>query len=48
MNFVRISLAAVGLCSVLLTVVVANAVFAPMPHQEKQGIGAWTTIVSKN
>jgi hypothetical protein len=50
MRIVGISLAAVGLSSLLLSVVVVNAVLVPIPHPEKQRveIGEWTTTVYKN
>jgi len=50
MRFVGISLAAVGLSSLALAIVVANAVLAPIPQKEKRhaDIGEWTTTVTKN
>ena len=44
MRFIRFSTAAVCLSTLVLGVVVANAVLAPMPAK----IGAWTTTVAVN
>jgi hypothetical protein len=50
MRFVGMLLAAVGLSSLALTAVVANAVFAPVPHKEKSAaaIGQWVTTVTRD
>ena len=48
MRFVGISLAAIGLSSLLLSAVVATAVLAPVRHQGKAVIGEWTTTVNKD
>jgi hypothetical protein len=50
MRIVGISLAAVGLSSLLLAVVVASAVLVPISHLEKHHveIGNWTTTVYGN
>jgi hypothetical protein len=44
MRFIKFSIAAVCLSTLLLGVIVANAVLAPMPAK----IGAWTTTVTVN
>lgn len=44
MRLIRFSIAAVCLSTLVLGVVVANAVLAPMPAK----IGAWTTTVTVN
>ena len=57
MRFVGISLAVAGLSSLLVSVVVANAVLGPAAHLEKQvpAVGAhaeipanWVTTVTRN
>ena len=47
MRLIKLSLAACGLSTVCLGVVLANAVLAPMPAKAPQAQG-WTTIVFKN
>ena len=44
MRLIRLSIAAVCLSTLVLGVVVANAVLAPMPSR----IGEWTTTVTVN
>lgn len=47
MPLVRYSVAAVGLSTLFLGLVVAYAVVGPMPERAAD-IGAWTTVVTKN
>ena len=49
MRFVGISLAAIGLFSLALSVVIANAVLGPVHVHGKApvAVGAWTTTVVK-
>ena len=46
MRAVKLSLAACGLSTICLGIIVANAIFAPMPAKAPQDPG-WTTIVFK-
>jgi hypothetical protein len=50
MRFIGMLLAAVGVSSLALTAVVANAVFAHVPHNEKPAasIGQWVTTVTRD
>lgn len=47
MRIVKLSIAACGLSTVCLGIVIANAIFAPMPAKAPQPAG-WTTTVFKN
>ena len=47
MRLVKFSLAACGLSTLCLGIVIANAILAPMPTKAPQPAG-WTTIVFKN
>jgi hypothetical protein len=46
MRLFRYSLAAVGLSTLLLGVVVAHAVLAPLPEKAQEA-GTWSTVVIK-
>jgi hypothetical protein len=50
MRFVGISLAAIGLFSLAVSVVIANAVLAPVHRDAKPviAVGEWTTTVVRN
>jgi len=50
MRFVGISLAAVGLSSLFLSVLVVHAILAPVSHhiEHRAQIGAWTTTVTRD
>ena len=50
MRFVGISLAAIGLFSLALSVVIANAVLGPVHQSGKPAValGEWTTTVVRN
>jgi hypothetical protein len=48
MRAVKLSLAACGLSTLCLGIVIANAIFAPLPTKAPQQTSGWTTTVFKN